>query len=236
MSLETNLVSHYVLDSDLTDGVGSNDLSLDGAGGSYVAAKLGNGFDGENTADLEDSSFSGFETDPTLLELTFDMWINLQTSKSSAQYLGEFLPLGLTGGTLRLLWHGVNLQFGVTFRDKNGTYTTLYSSVYDPAPVGEWHHVLGWYDQSEFGLVIDNSDETSNPHGGMPTSGSYVSGDFHILNYSPLGSSNRTDGIVDNVGVWDRALTAAERDTRYNAGTGLAYPFPTPGKPNILIW
>ncbi len=33
------------------------------------------------------------------------------------------------------------------------------------------------------------------------------------------------DGIVDEVGLWSRALTIAEVTALYNAGAGLAYPF-----------
>lgn len=33
------------------------------------------------------------------------------------------------------------------------------------------------------------------------------------------------DGLIDEVGLWGRALTSGERTTLYNAGAGLAYPF-----------
>ena len=34
-------------------------------------------------------------------------------------------------------------------------------------------------------------------------------------------------GLVDEVGIWDKELTAAEVLELYNSGAGLAYPFPT---------
>ena len=33
------------------------------------------------------------------------------------------------------------------------------------------------------------------------------------------------DGLIDEVGLWRRVLTPAERTTLYNCGAGLTYPF-----------
>ena len=32
------------------------------------------------------------------------------------------------------------------------------------------------------------------------------------------------DGLIDEVGVWSRLLTADEKTALYNSGSGLAYP------------
>jgi hypothetical protein len=31
------------------------------------------------------------------------------------------------------------------------------------------------------------------------------------------------DGVIDEIGIWDRALTASEVSTLYNGGVGLGY-------------
>ncbi len=33
------------------------------------------------------------------------------------------------------------------------------------------------------------------------------------------------DGSVDEVGIWNRTLTAGERTTLWNSGSGVTYPF-----------
>lgn len=48
--------------------------------------------------------------------------------------------------------------------------------------------------------------------------------------------SNFYDGIIDEVGVWSRALTQSEITALYNGGAGLAYPLTTfVPKINILL-
>lgn len=234
MALGTDLISHYALDSDLTDGVGSNDLTKNGTGGSYVTGKLSNGYDDENTSDLENGSMSGLETDPSLVEITIDLWFNLQSNKASANnYLFHIDPSGITGGDMVLAWDGINYKFRLTFYDQS-TNQSVYSPAYGSPPTSQWIHLLGWYDQAEFGLLVDNADHSWLGHNGLP-SGTIVGWDFYLLNNSAGSSSTRADAIIDNVGLWTRKLTEAERDMRYNAGNGLAYPFPVPGKSTVLI-
>ena len=40
-----------------------------------------------------------------------------------------------------------------------------------------------------------------------------------------LSASNVADGVIDEVGFWNRLLTSTEVTELYNAGAGLAYPF-----------
>ena len=42
-----------------------------------------------------------------------------------------------------------------------------------------------------------------------------------------LSASNVADGLIDEIGVWTRALTSAEITELYNGGAGLTYPFTT---------
>jgi len=35
------------------------------------------------------------------------------------------------------------------------------------------------------------------------------------------------DGLIDEVGIWSRALNSTEVSELYNSGSGLAYPFTT---------
>jgi len=39
------------------------------------------------------------------------------------------------------------------------------------------------------------------------------------------GGTGNFDGMIDEIGVWSRALTDAEVTQLYNAGAGLQYPF-----------
>ncbi|GAI49836.1 unnamed protein product, partial [marine sediment metagenome] len=35
-------------------------------------------------------------------------------------------------------------------------------------------------------------------------------------------------GLMDEIGIWNRAISSVEADNLYNAGAGLAYPFAAP--------
>jgi len=53
--------------------------------------------------------------------------------------------------------------------------------------------------------------------------------DFTIGNLStPPGGESFTNGRVDEVGFWKRALAPAEKTQLYNGGAGLPYPFSSP--------
>ena len=49
------------------------------------------------------------------------------------------------------------------------------------------------------------------------------------------GTQNSALAIMDEVGVWNRALSADEVTSLYNSGAGLQYPFLL-GNPNFLIF
>lgn len=50
---------------------------------------------------------------------------------------------------------------------------------------------------------------------------------------STAGTSRFFDGIIDEVGVWSRALTEEEVEELYNSGDGLTYPFTASGPANL---
>ncbi len=222
MPLADDFVSHYTLDSDYTDGVSSNNLTLMGSGGSLVSAKLGNGFDGGGAGYLRTAGFSGIDA---ATGFTVDFWFNMQTS---THLRFPFAWTGVSSTAASLRWNSVNQYFDYQLSGPSGT-KHLYSPVFDPDPIDEWIHFLLWYDTQDQGWRINNT-EYSQLFGSCTGSLPY----FALL--SDPGGTYPIDGIIDNVGVWDRKLTEAECDTRYNADAGLAYPFPTPIGSQLLIW
>jgi hypothetical protein len=46
-----------------------------------------------------------------------------------------------------------------------------------------------------------------------------------IGNYNNYDSNWGFDGMIDEIGVWSRALTSGEVTQLYNSGAGLQYPF-----------
>ena len=85
---------------------------------------------------------------------------------------------------------------------------------------GEWHLFIGWWDaatgvvsvQMDNETVITDTDCTTTVIAGSLTS-------FRI----GTSSTNTATGSIDNVAIWNRPLTAAERVLLRNAGAGTFY-------------
>jgi hypothetical protein len=85
---------------------------------------------------------------------------------------------------------------------------------------GTWYFIVAWHDSVADTLNISVNDGVvdSQAHtGGVVDSAA----DFNIGAYT---TSNYHSGRIDQVGLWKRVLTAAERTALYNSGNGAAYP------------
>ena len=103
--------------------------------------------------------------------------------------------------------------------------------------VGLWKHIVIRHDGTTHYLYIDGADVTS-----IKTSTSLTKW-FKDLReatnamdtftvgawYNNNSRSSYFDGKIDEIGIWDRALTADEITNLYNLGKGFAYPFSTRG-------
>lgn len=83
----------------------------------------------------------------------------------------------------------------------------------------DWHHVAVVYDGSNLTFYNDGAFDHSSA-AAAPTS---VSMNRSIGNI--VGTSNPFGGVLDEFGIWGRALDAAEITALYNGGMGLQYPF-----------
>ena len=90
--------------------------------------------------------------------------------------------------------------------------------------VDTWYHCVSSYNYSTGQLRIRINNETGN---GTNTTNSVA---YANVTGGPIFSIGReswgynSDGIIDEVGVWNRALTDAEITQLYNAGAGRFYP------------
>jgi hypothetical protein len=131
------------------------------------------------------------------------------------------------------MWNDASTQFGIN------------STAYDP---GQWHHLAGVVDNTAktVTLYVDGLPVGSTPYTGNPR-------DYGTLPYY-IGTSNHDasaynwyfDGMIDDVRIFDRALSATEVETLYSnkmsyndsgltAGTEYCYqiyPFQTDTCPN----
>lgn len=84
---------------------------------------------------------------------------------------------------------------------------------------GNWHHMVSVADNTTGLVYVDNSLLVNTT-----ISTTNIAGDTGI-GANRLGTANFSSGLIDEMGLWDRALTSSEVSQLYNGGAGLAYPF-----------
>ena len=208
-----DMVGWWPGDNTPTDIQGGNDVSFQGAetyGTGEVAEAFS--FDGSNYATAGNPA----ALDITGSEVTIDAWVN-----PSVDMTTEAILFGKWGdGFIQyvLEWESGLLEARVN----NGNTTLAFTP-----PTGTWTHLA---------LVYDGS--------ATPSVKLYVNGDFLAFSSSPTGNINSTtspfliggtsdgrnfNGLVDEVEVFNRALTVTEIQGIYQAGSfGKCKPTPTP--------
>jgi len=83
--------------------------------------------------------------------------------------------------------------------------------------VGEWYHVVGTKDRSENRMVIYVNGETQ-PGWSATSLGGDTDNPFSIGSWGMVGGNwEFFDGVIDEVRVWDRVLSASEIKTIYSS-------------------
>lgn len=99
---------------------------------------------------------------------------------------------------------------------------------------GLWHMVTFTYNTTNVYLYVDGVNRTVTLSGGLPsgnlglfTNGSttsYGTG-ISIGQNSPYDNGQQFIGGIDEVGIWNRSLSATEISQLYNSNNGSSYPF-----------
>ncbi|MHA1880875.1 MAG: LamG domain-containing protein [Candidatus Heimdallarchaeota archaeon] len=207
-SLNVDLISYWKLDGDVKDELGANDGT--NSGSANVTGKIGYARDFEQTeGDYVDVGNN--TVDITTSNMTINMWIK---PESLAAHLRIFGP-GTNGGYGFHIDAEGNLWFGkVGTTDKEST---------DTISAGSWQMVTVVYDQSaDLVYFYINSNVDS---GGALSLTSTFSSDitYYIAEGSPVGGGYSFDGIIDEIGLWERCLTSTEITQLYNGGAGITY-------------
>jgi len=122
------------------------------------------------------------------------------------------------------------LRFAIGFTD--GAFLEILSPAASLV-AGEWHHIVCVHN--------DTTEETRlYINGAAPTTGTYTGKTLATtaLDSFRIGAqhdnSTNWNGAIDEVGVWDRVLTAGEVADLYNSGSGLAYESFIPSGPVVF--
>ena len=231
-ALTDGLVAYYDFESDLTNQAGSGDLSVvagnDGIAGwsggvvnasdgtsnrsTLLVGNAGNYIDVEN-----DRTRAPFGTDELGNSFTISAWYYLapnDSNGSSRYFVFESL-------------NNFDVSYGISSGDTYASYVGQIIVDSTDTSRNAWHHVLHVFDSdatnTTLSVYIDGTFEGS---GSAPTS--TVDFDAINLGYYRSDSGDRDwDGLIDEVAIWDRALTTQEvLDVRAAGLAGSAIPEP----------
>lgn len=140
---------------------------------------------------------------------------------------------GITGK-----WGGTQNEYALTYaaitgsrfefvvRDTaNTTTTSVVSTNTGAASSGVWYFICAGYEGTNIWIQGNNGTVSAKPY----TSGVNDSdSSFYIGDYTTVHATTSLNGVVDEIGIWRRWLTVAERTQLYNSGLGTHFPWAHP--------
>ncbi len=206
-SLEENEDNTTVIDSH-----GDNDGTLEGGKNTEdvsVSGKVSNAFEFDGEGDYVRITHN--DNLSMSLKFSIGLWVKKNETKSS-----NFIR---KSNNYAIDVHGDKLRFFVYDEDSTLFLKGLTEEKTINFCDNTWRHVVMVNDGDYLYLYIDGEevDKRSAPSKNLYTSDS-------ILRFGDT-TNNRFDGSIDEVGIWNRALSAEEISALYNNGDGLPYPF-----------
>ncbi|MFC1805672.1 LamG domain-containing protein [Planctomycetota bacterium] len=200
------------------------DSSTTGANGSYLNSPT-LGQPGAIVGDLDTSvrldGVNQYVSVPSAadLQITGDLTIELWYNKVAET--GDWVRMvGKGNGTHRTygLWDWGGASGRIKFQQYNSGSSRVENDSNADVPAGQWAHVVATVEGNTTRLYVDGKlDKTVNRSGPPSTSG-----DPLTIGYA--GFHTRFNGYMDEVAIYDHALTGGRIATHYNVGLGLTYP------------
>ena len=206
------LISQYSAEGDATDAIGSNNGTLQN-GTSFAAGEAGKAFNLAASA----SNYVSIPDAPSLRpnKLTIEGWVNF-----NATNLGHALTIfskatGSSNLNAYVLWYQDGALHASTGNASN--YKKL-DFAWQPTP-GAWYHVAYTFNGTNHSLFVNGVQVATAPNTVVPGYDSHPV----LIGADLPGDVNSTpidffDGLVDEMSLYSRALSAAEVTSIYNAG------------------
>lgn len=225
MSLVTSLVAYYSLEN-TTDATG-NGYTLTNTGVTpFNTALIGNGADFTPNDALNNNSVLSATSYPR----SFQAWVKFDSVTTSDRAV-----ISLSDGSIH--YYDLKLRSSdshIVFRSNNNTDAADVDTGVVASTATWYHCVVVQHSATSVSLYVNNTKTNTTA-----TTFTATVSQFY-LGYLGRSSAWWLDGIIDEVGVWNRALTDAEVTTLYNGGAGVSYAnLPTAGGATFIpraVW
>lgn len=238
--VRNGLVSYWSFDAadvkgnTVIDLVGSNDGTILGAP-KQVASKFGKAFKFNGNPDAIDigapangSLDFGDDADFSMMA-----WIKVDKPPELDGGQSTIISKGDGGNNARILWKIITTQVNVTIANEAGGGPKVVLASTEGVVDGKWHHVLFVSDRSNATRIY--IDGKLDAEGGA-TKGTDITTEsrMYIGASVRVGEATRRyfEGLIDEVGIYDRALTENEVKRNFDA-KGLAV---SPQKKLAIAW
>lgn len=211
MALPDNVFAYYKLNGDATDATGvSNGVAT---GVSWNAAKIGTGakFAGTTSSNIQITN-----TLPTLGNLSISFWVKPTNLASTEKYFVRDESGGTNWGWMlsqdSTNVYQVGVQTTVAWRTVNSTVAVQTSN---------FVHLVMTYNTTTLLLYVNGvQDATLSVGEGTKST---ANKDIFI---GCLNTTTQTSAaLIDEVSIWNAALTAKQVAELYNDSIGITYPF-----------
>ena len=228
-ALTDNIVAYYKLDN-VNDSVASFTLTNNGST-PFNPAKINNGYDG------------GIANGSKYLTIANNLGISGSAMSISLWFSLSTIPgTGINYFLAHLGDDVTDVEYILAYRDNAGTKQLYFNRVKQnlsnneiisnqTLTVGVFYHIVITYNGSTMTLYLNNVSL-----GTLSASGNGISAGItgFRIGADLNGPSLFTSGLIDEVGVWSRALTSPEISELYRSGSGITYPFTAVSTPSTL--
>ena len=221
MALTDNLISYWKLDESSGNAADSsgNAYTLTNQGTmTYAAAKINNGAVISPTGSkfLKRTDALGMDANGNR---SFSFWFNATSLTGTTDLFGLNIP----STSPYLQWVVSVSSTAMQVNRGKMCVANEYMTYTAGTSTGTWYHVVVTWDGTTLTLYRNGTSvATATPTG----SGSTACGsDTFDIGANPSAETTLFDGLIDEVGIWSRALSASEVTSLYNGGAGFQYPF-----------
>ena len=222
-----NLIASYSFEGNANDGSGNGNTGVLAGPTSFVDGKVGQAIslDGTGYVDLGNPA----DFNPGASDFTVETWVKRGNDKNVETIIGKGTMEGNFAWGVAYVAGNIRASFS-----QDGTWgvgkpmTTIVALKNNPLPQGEWHHIAVVFkpSQSDIDFYIDGVKQNDEAEAGLgqPTSV------FASPTSAKIGDgfSGSFVGAIDEVKLYNKALTESEIKNEYN---GIS---PAPISPNLI--